>query len=131
MCLADPVGERFIAVNDAMCRFLGYSEAEFLELSLEDISDPEDWLASLDEFQAMIRGESDIYEAEKRYVRADGSRIWGAVSVALVVATDISGLISYWSPGAEQLYQWDSAQAVGRPLNELIIPEEHAGRAGE
>jgi two-component system, OmpR family, phosphate regulon sensor histidine kinase PhoR len=172
MTLTDPVGRRFIAVNDAMCRFLGYSEAEFLELSIEDLSDPEDWKSSFDDFQAMLTGESDIFEAEKRYVRADGSRVWGAVSVTLiedatggpvralariqditgrkaaeadahfkeavlehigtaVVVTDISGLISYWSPGAEQLYQWDSAQAIGRPLNDLIIPEENSEKSEE
>lgn len=172
MCLADPNGKRFLAVNDAMCRFLGYSEAELLELSIEDVSEPQDWLASLDEFQALLRGESDIFEAEKRYVRADGSQVWGALSVTLtddaiggpvrslariqdisgrkaaeadahfkeavlehigtaVVVTDISGLITYWSPGAEHLYQWDSAQAIGRHLNDLIIPEENFEEAGE
>jgi PAS domain S-box-containing protein len=172
MVLADPVSQRFIAVNDAMCRFIGYSEAELLQLRLPEISDPDDWHASLGDFEAMIRGDSDVFEAEKRYVRADGSQVWGAVTVTLVgdgtgapirslariqdisgrkaaeadahfkeavlehigtavVVTDISGLISYWSPGAEQLYQWDSAQAIGRPLNELIIPEENFEEAAE
>jgi PAS domain S-box-containing protein len=39
-----------------------------------------------------------------------------------IVACDHDGIIRFWNPGAERLFGYSSAEAVGRPLD-LIIPE--------
>jgi PAS domain S-box-containing protein len=41
---------------------------------------------------------------------------------AFVVA-DLDGIIRFWSQGAETLFGYDSAGAIGRPVD-LIIPDE-------
>jgi two-component system, cell cycle sensor histidine kinase and response regulator CckA len=38
---------------------------------------------------------------------------------------DGDGMVSDWSPEAEALFGWFRAEAVGRRLSELVIPERH------
>ena len=44
-----------------------------------------------------------------------------------IVLADASGQIRYWSPGAERLFGWKAAEAVGQRLD-LIVPEEYRER---
>jgi PAS domain S-box-containing protein len=39
-----------------------------------------------------------------------------------VVATDADGVVRYWNRAAQRLYGWAAAEAVGRPIGELIVP---------
>ncbi|MEY2398056.1 MAG: hypothetical protein QOJ00_1230 [Actinomycetota bacterium] len=37
-----------------------------------------------------------------------------------IVASDLSGVISYWGPGAEALYGWTAEEAVGRTVYDVV-----------
>ncbi len=37
-----------------------------------------------------------------------------------VVATDLDGVITHWTAGAERLYGWSAEEAIGRPVLELL-----------
>ena len=39
------------------------------------------------------------------------------------ISIDAGGLVTIWNPKAEATFGWSSAEAVGRPLAELIVPE--------
>ena len=39
------------------------------------------------------------------------------------ISMDADGLVTAWNSQAEQTFGWPAAQALGRPLAELIIPE--------
>lgn len=39
-----------------------------------------------------------------------------------VVATDLSRRVRYWNAAAEQLYGYPAAEALGRPVQDLIVP---------
>ena len=39
-----------------------------------------------------------------------------------VIATDLPGVVRYWNPAAERLYGWTAAEAVGRPIAEVVVP---------
>ena len=41
-----------------------------------------------------------------------------------VIVTDTHGTVIYWNQGAEALYGWPTAEATGRPIYELTVPEE-------
>ncbi|GAC1592606.1 MAG: hypothetical protein NVS3B21_12480 [Acidimicrobiales bacterium] len=56
----------------------------------------------------------------------DGPREWPAV-----VVTDATGIVTYWSPGAERLYGWTSDEAFGRPIYELNIDPADTAVASE
>jgi PAS domain S-box-containing protein len=38
-----------------------------------------------------------------------------------VVATDLEGVITHWSAGAQRLYGWSADEAIGQPALELLI----------
>lgn len=47
-----------------------------------------------------------------------------------VIATDVSGRVTYWNRFAETLFQWTAEEALGRCVLELTVPEadKEAGR---
>jgi PAS domain S-box-containing protein len=47
------------------------------------------------------------------------------------IAIDAAGVITDWNPQAEATFGWTRTEAVGRPLAEMIIPEEHRGAHDE
>lgn len=43
---------------------------------------------------------------------------------AAVIATDLSGLVIYWNPFAEQLYGWSPEEVLGRSIVEITVGSE-------
>lgn len=164
MSLVDVRTREFAAVNDAICDLLGYSEQELLGMNLEAITHPDDRASDKQHTEALLSGEIDVFDLEKRFLRSDGSWVWTSVSVTLVrdaagapsatmgrvldisdrklaeadaqfkatvlehigtavLVVDLDGRITYWSPGAERLYQWPASEALGRPILDLTVPD--------
>ncbi|MGH8938598.1 MAG: PAS domain S-box protein, partial [Actinomycetes bacterium] len=80
---------RFLRVNEAMCRMLGYSRRELQERSIEDVTHPDHLDADVDVISRARRGEIDRYQLEKRYLRSDGRPVW--VSLQTSIVRDRSG----------------------------------------
>jgi len=75
---------RFLQVNPAFCRMLGWSEDELLSLTWRDVTHPKDrGVQEAYEREALDGGE-DSFQWEKRHVRPDGSPIWTLISRSLV-----------------------------------------------
>jgi PAS domain S-box-containing protein len=75
---------RMLSVNPAFCNILGYTAGELTRLSIEGITHPDDWEETRNRFQALVRGDIDSYELEKRYIRRDGVIITGRARAGLV-----------------------------------------------
>lgn len=75
---------RFLQVNSAFCEMLGYSEAEMLQLTVQEISYAEDHAIDLENLQALIAGDVSSYHIEKRYRHKNGHLIWGLLGAAAV-----------------------------------------------
>jgi PAS domain S-box-containing protein len=43
---------------------------------------------------------------------------------AAIIITDISGIITYWNPFAEELYGWTSPEVVGRSIMDITVSAE-------
>jgi diguanylate cyclase (GGDEF)-like protein/PAS domain S-box-containing protein len=43
---------------------------------------------------------------------------------AAVIATDTAFVVKYWNQGAEQLYGYSAEDAIGRPVIDLIVPDQ-------
>lgn len=76
---------RFLQVNPAFCRFLGYSEDELYHLTVLDITAPDDRPMTLEFHQEIMSGARPSLHYEKRYLRKDGTFAWGQASVACVM----------------------------------------------
>jgi PAS domain S-box-containing protein len=74
---------RFLEVNEAFCRMVGYTEAELLQTDYIAITHPEDRAASRDRMQELIRGDRDSFVLKKRFITQDQRVVWGRVSVSI------------------------------------------------
>jgi two-component system NtrC family sensor kinase len=77
-------GGRWLEVNQRLCDIVGYSQAELLERTFQDITHPDDLDADLELVQKVLSGELRTYTLEKRYIRKDGTLIWIDLTVSLV-----------------------------------------------
>jgi PAS domain S-box-containing protein len=75
---------RFIHVNQSLCDFFGYSEAELLTNTIMSISHPENLPSSALLTAQMATGEFNGEQLERRYLRKDGGLLWAQVSLSLV-----------------------------------------------
>jgi PAS domain S-box-containing protein len=75
---------RYVSVNEAMCRIMGYSEEELTELKFSDLTHPDTLARDIEQAQRLEVGEIDRYSIDKRYIRADGSVVWGHLSSSLM-----------------------------------------------
>ena len=83
VALVSPDG-RWLKVNRALCDLVGYSEAELLTHTFQDITHPEDLADDLEYVRRTIAGEIRSYQIEKRYVHARGHPVTVLLDVSLV-----------------------------------------------
>ena len=75
---------RFEAVNPALCRLLGYDEADLLGRHATDVTHPDDRPRSGTTLAGFVSGTLATDQVHKRYVRADGS-VMSAVRTSNVI----------------------------------------------
>lgn len=64
---------RWIEVNPALCRLLGYSASELVEKTWAEMTHPDDLKFNQVQYESVIKGQADAYTLEKRFIRRDGS----------------------------------------------------------
>jgi PAS domain S-box-containing protein len=89
-CLADSRG-RIAVSNVALARMLGYSSEELVGKGFWEITATDDLAKSMVHFQELVSGVRDFYQQEKRYVKRDGTVIWGRLTVSLLGARSPEG----------------------------------------
>jgi len=72
------------------------------------------------------QAEEALRESEERH----RAIVMGARDYA-IVTTDIDGTITSWSPGAEAVFGWAAAEAIGQPLAMTFTPEDQAAAQPE
>jgi PAS domain S-box-containing protein len=85
---------RWIRVNRALCRILGYPVDELLTKTFQDVTHPDYVAADATRFELLQQGKIESYEVEKRDVRNDGTIIWCKKTVSPVRKGD--GSIEYF-----------------------------------
>ncbi|WP_416058604.1 PAS domain S-box protein [Stenotrophomonas maltophilia] len=75
---------RWLDVNDALCRILGYPREELLQVDFQRLTYPADLQNDLALVQDLLAGRCSYYHLEKRYLDRDGNIIWARLSVSLV-----------------------------------------------
>ncbi len=75
---------RFIKANPSLCRMLGYSEAELLTKTSEELLSDEDRSKVIRIYQELQDGKRDAGFLEERYIHKDGQTIWAVVGHSLL-----------------------------------------------
>lgn len=73
ICECDPLHGRFVRVNGAYARMLGYTQEELIGRSWEEVTHPDDLPMDRALAAQAIRQEIRNYTLEKRFVRKDGT----------------------------------------------------------
>jgi PAS domain S-box-containing protein len=80
---------RFLRVNERLCEITGHSREEVLQMTIADLTHPDDRPQEDQQLVAYLLGQSPAYQVDKRYVRKDGQVIWMQITAAMV--RDASG----------------------------------------
>jgi diguanylate cyclase (GGDEF)-like protein/PAS domain S-box-containing protein len=77
------VDGRWLKVNDALCRLVGYRRDELLALDFQSITHPDDLDADLALVKRLVAGEIETFDLEKRYLSKHGEVLWVLLTVTL------------------------------------------------
>jgi PAS domain S-box-containing protein len=83
MCIAS-LDERVLQVNAALCRMLGYSEAELVAAGWRAITHPDDAAMSLQQVNSLLEAPGTPTEVLKRYLHRDGTTVWARTRFSLM-----------------------------------------------
>jgi len=76
----------FLRTNRALRAMLGYSRRAMSELTFQDITHPDDLDLDLALVNECLEGRRRSYRIDKRYIAADGSIVWCALTAVIVHA---------------------------------------------
>ncbi len=94
---------RFVRVNEAACRFVGYSADELTTTSFLDIIHPDDLAASVARLEQVRQGKIDHSDVtDKRFLHKDGTIVWGRVTGSCVRKSS-DGSIDYFVAVVEDI----------------------------
>lgn len=94
MAITSPDTKRWLRFNNQLCEILGYSHEELAAKNWMEMTHPEDIGKDIVEFERVMRGESEGYAMNKRYIRKDGSIVIASIDIKCVRRTD--GRVDYF-----------------------------------
>ncbi len=75
-------GSNLVKVNRSFSELLGYSQEEFQDLKMEDITHPKDLIDSLAKISELNKGLINNFSMRKRYIAKSGQVIWANTTVS-------------------------------------------------
>jgi len=122
----------WVEFNQRLCEQLGYSPEEMTATNWVALTHPEDVSLDMDLFNQLIRGEIQRYSLDKRFVRKDGSTMYGNILIQGVYRPDgsfdhlfgfLHDITERWEGEKERLaLKQEIIEAQKRALRELSTP---------
>ena len=79
---------RFLKVNDALCRMVGYDAAELLRMSFLEVTHPDDARADGELAERLFKRQIPFYRIQKRYIKKTGEIIWINLTASILLGPD-------------------------------------------
>lgn len=112
----------FLRANQALCQFLGYTEAELQKKTFVDLTHPQDRATSHTYRQRLQDGEIDNYVLEKRYIHKSGRALWIRLSASVI--RDQDGKPLFFFPMIEDLSEYkkseESRQVLVKATQQIV-----------
>jgi PAS domain S-box-containing protein len=127
MTLIEPVTGRFLRVNAAYCRFVARTREELLAMTYAGVVHHDD--LTLPGRGAFADGQTESLVTEERYLRPDGSIVWGSIHASRVLGPD--GTVDVLFSQIEDITERRAEQeATRRELDQVAwVKEIHAALA--
>jgi PAS domain S-box-containing protein len=103
---------KFIRANDAFQEMLGFTEAELLGKTFNDVTFPDDRTIGAELARELIAGKREAFHLEKRYLRKNDTVVWGLVSSTLI--RDSHGLPLHFVTQIQDITERKLAEAALR-----------------
>jgi diguanylate cyclase (GGDEF)-like protein/PAS domain S-box-containing protein len=94
MAITSPITKCWLRCNDRLCEILGYPREELVEKTWMELTHPDDIEKSIVEFERVMRGESEGYALDKRFIRKDKTIVITNTDVKCVRRND--GSVDYF-----------------------------------
>ena len=115
---------RWLRVNQRLCQIAGYSEAELLQLTFQEITHPDDLPADLEQGARLISGELSTWSTEKRYIRKDKAVVW--INLSVSVARDRTGKFKHFICVVEDITERRRADEAQGRLAAIVASSDDA-----
>ncbi|MEO1622209.1 MAG: PAS domain S-box protein, partial [Cyanobacteria bacterium J06632_3] len=76
--------KKCVRANNWFCDMLGYSRAELAEMTVSEVTHPDDIPASVEAMKQLHRGDVNSFTMEKRYIRKDGTLFWAETTCYMI-----------------------------------------------
>ncbi|NJB71232.1 PAS domain S-box-containing protein [Saonia flava] len=121
---------KWLEINQSVCNSLGYSKAELLKLTFQDITHPNDLEKDIELLEEVIKGNRISYQIDKRYFHKRGGIVHALLTVTAVKNYDgtVSHFISQIVDLTSRVYQENKLRSlvdVTRKQNESLYNFAH------
>lgn len=115
---------RYLRVNQALCRMLGRTEAEMLQMTLADVTHPDDVPMNMTLFKRCI-ADGSSFTLEKRYLRPDGSAFWVSSDISRIVDGEgrPQAMIAVSTDITERRRAEDALRELNDTLEQRVVEE--------
>ena len=73
---------RYLDINQRYCDFLGYTKEEMLNLSFQDVTDPDYAQENIKNNLLLLEGKLKEFTIEKRFIQKNGNKVWGELTAS-------------------------------------------------
>jgi PAS domain S-box-containing protein len=121
LALETPEG-RFVLVNPALCQMLGRDAETLQSMTWQDLTHPDDVDVSRDELADLMAGRVTTFTVRKRYLKPDGSVLWGELSASCLRNDDgsVRNLIAQIVDVSEQVRATQKLEQAAEYARSLI-----------